>query len=95
MASYDFECATHGVVTVRMQMSAVTPAVPCPTCAAPARRRYTIPHVRFGDTTARRLIAATEKSAHEPEVVSAPLGTPLRRDRRPLADPRTARLPRP
>ena len=95
MASYDFECAEHGVATIRMSMAEVRPTCPCPACGQPARRVYSAPQLRFGDATARRLLAATERSAHEPAVVSAPSGVPVGRGQRPTADPRTARLPRP
>lgn len=95
MAAYEFRCDEHGIVTVRVPMSMVESTSSCPACGAPARRVYSAPQLAFGDATARRLIAAGEKSAHEPAVVTAPSGIPRSRPRRPTADPRTARLPKP
>lgn len=95
MASYDFDCPSHGVTTVRMPMAEVSSTVPCPACGGSARRVYSAPQLAFGDASARRLIAATEQTAHEPAVVSAPTGVRLSRHGRPTANPRTARLPKP
>lgn len=96
MASYDFECAEHGTLTVSMPMRDLTPTVACPECGAQARRRYGAPQLALGDSTARRILDATARTAHEPQVVSAPGGRPLATARRrPLADPRTMKLPRP
>ncbi|WP_462288335.1 FmdB family zinc ribbon protein [Nostocoides sp.] len=95
MASYDFDCPSHGITTVSMPMAQVTSTLPCPACGQPARRVFSAPQLRFGDASARRLLLATEQSAHEPAVVSAPIGAPLTRRGRPVANPRTARLPKP
>ena len=96
MARYEFTCAEHGVLTISMPMTAITPTTPCPSCGELARRRYTAPGLALGNATARRLIEATSRSAHEPAVVSAPRGAPMTpRRARPIADPRTARLPAP
>jgi len=96
MATYEFVCAEHGSLTITMPMAEVTTTLPCPSCGEPARRRYTAPGLALGDATARRLIEATSRSAHEPAVVSAPRGAPMTpRRARPIADPRTARLPAP
>ncbi|GAA4407627.1 zinc ribbon domain-containing protein [Fodinibacter luteus] len=96
MATYEFNCAEHGVLTVSVPMAEVTSTIPCPSCGEPARRRYTAPGLALGDAAARRLIEATTATAHEPAVVRSPTGAPVRRSgARPLADPRTARLPAP
>lgn len=96
MALYEFICADHGVATLRIAMASVTESAPCPICGGPSRRQYSAPGLVLGDAAARRLIEATSRSAHEPVVVSSPVGkrmTPTRA--RPTADPRTARLPTP
>lgn len=96
MARYEFTCAEHGVLTISMPMTAITPTTPCPSCGELARRRYTAPGLALGDAAARRLIEATSRTAHEPAVVSSPVGARITSTRRrPVADPRTARLPAP
>lgn len=94
MADYDYRCEAHGVTTVTMPMSSVTATSPCPECGGDARRVYTAPQIRTGNSTARTLIDATKRTASEPAVVSAPPG-PRPGRRRPRADPRTAKLPAP
>lgn len=96
MATYDFTCSDHGVTTVTMPMTEVGDSHPCPRCSAPARRVFTPPRLSLGDSAARRLLDATTATAHEPAVVSSVPGrsrAPV--PRRPVADPRTAKLPRP
>lgn len=95
MATYEFTCTRDGVITQSLPFGQAPAAVSCPECGDPARRRYSAPQLRFGDSRARRLINATEATASEPAVVSSPLGRSTTRTRRPTADPRTARLPRP
>lgn len=96
VATYEFRCAEHGVITVAVPMTEVTGTIPCPTCGAAARRLFSAPQLALGDSTARRIIDATRRSADQPQVVTAPVGQPLSaRRRRPLADPRTAKLPKP
>jgi putative FmdB family regulatory protein len=97
MATYDFTCRDHGVTTIQVPMSQVSPTLPCPTCGAEARRVFSAPRLSLGDSTSRRLIEATARTAHEPAVVSALPGRPFGPGRRrPVtADPRTAKLPRP
>ena len=95
MAMYEFICAEHGVLTISMPMAAITPTAPCPSCGELARRRYTAPGLALGDAAARRLIEATSRTAHEPAVVSSPVGARNASRQRPTADPRTARLPAP
>ena len=94
MATYDYRCPVDGTVTVRVPMAQVSATHPCPICEGPARRVFSAPQLRLGDASARRLLDATSRSAHEPEVVTSLPGRP-RGPRRPTADPRTARLPRP
>jgi hypothetical protein len=49
----------------------------CPTCNAPARRRFTPPGVARTPAPMRAARDREERSAHEPEVVAAPCGRPL------------------
>jgi putative FmdB family regulatory protein len=96
MATYDFACGDHGVFTVAVAMTALTPTTACPSCGATSRRVFTAPGLALGSATARRLLEATARTAHEPRVVPAPSGrrrTPVRPGV--AADPRTAHLPAP
>lgn len=94
MPTYTFECAAHAAFDLRLAMSEDTASASCPQCGAAARRRYHAPTLRSGNDSARRLLDATQRSAHEPALVTAP--PPRRAHRRPTTtDPRTAKLPRP
>ncbi len=95
MATYEFRCERDGVVTVRLPVGQAPASLTCPRCDGPARRLFSIPQLAFGDSRSRRVIAATETSASEPAVVSAPQGRRRSATRRPSADPRTAMLPSP
>ena len=95
MATYEFLCRRDGVITVRLPVGQAPASLTCPGCHESARRLFSIPHVRIGDSRARRIIAATEATASEPAVVAAPRGRRLSPTRRPSADPRTAMLPSP
>ena len=95
MATYEFLCRRDGVITVRLPVGQAPASLTCPGCHESARRLFSIPHVRIGDSRARRVIAATEATASEPAVVAAPRGRRLSPTRRPSADPRTAMLPSP
>lgn len=96
MAVYEFICSDHGVATITMSMESVSDSAPCPFCGGSSRRRYSAPGLVLGDAAARRLIDATSRSAHEPTLVSSPVGTRMTPTRnRPTADPRTAHLPAP
>lgn len=95
MATYEFLCRRDGVITVRLPLGQAPASLTCPGCDEPARRLFSIPQVRIGDSRARRVIAATEATASEPAVVTAPHGRRLSPAKRPSADPRTAMLPSP
>ena len=95
MATYEFLCRSDGLISVRLPIGQAPESLSCPGCHEPARRRFSIPQLRIGDSRARRVIAATEDTASEPAVVAAPHGRRLSPTRRPSADPRTAMLPSP
>jgi putative FmdB family regulatory protein len=93
MASYDFTCSTCGTFTVRVPMQALTPTVGCPTCAQPARRRYTPPHTRLMAPALTRAMDASEASRDRPQVVDAL--PPRSGPRNVTTHPLHRRLPRP
>lgn len=74
MALYEFRCACGQRVEQRFAMSEAPQHVDCPGCAQRARRVISAPRLGNTGAAAYRLIEATERSAHDPTVVSAPAG---------------------
>ncbi|MGY1709193.1 FmdB family zinc ribbon protein [Geodermatophilus sp. SYSU D00758] len=91
MAVYQYRCTDHGVLEVGRPIGTAAEREPCPACGVPATRVFTAPRLALGDAGARALIERAERSASEPDVVSAP---PSRRPA-PAVNPAHARLPRP
>jgi putative FmdB family regulatory protein len=94
--TYAFRCPDCGPFDRLASITAVPDALPCPGCAAPARRAVTAPALHTPGTGSA-IAAAHERSAHAPGVVSGvPTGPAPGASPRPApADPRHARLPRP
>nr|WP_277068382.1 zinc ribbon domain-containing protein [Saccharomonospora viridis] len=93
MVTYSYRCRQCGDFDVRVSMGEAEGVWACPWCGASAVRRFTAPQVRCGgDVAVRRAYEYAERSAEQPEVVSAP---PPARAPRVSRDPRHARLPRP
>ncbi len=87
MPVYAFSCPDCGPFDARREMGQVTHPAPCPSCAQPSRRRYTVPG---GRSPAGPLAAAGRADAArvdrarsgEPVVTGPPTG---RRPARPTA----------
>ncbi|OYN95629.1 zinc ribbon domain-containing protein [Enemella evansiae] len=94
MPTYEFRCPTHGPFEALLPIARSRGPAPCVECGAEGVRLLSAPRLNLGDSTARRLLDATARSASDPAVVSAPPGRPAARPRT-APDPRTARLPRP
>ena len=94
MPLYEFACPQGHATEASYSFAAVPASIDCPACSVRARRRMVAPHLGRGSSTAMRLLDATARSAHEPEVVR---GTaPGSRRATPVTtDPRHAKLPRP
>lgn len=96
MATYVFRCAADGTFEVALPMGTAGRASPCPTCGEDGGRVFAAPMLGLADPRVVAAIDRTERTRHEPEVVSAP--PPARGRRRPpVAPPNPAlrRLPRP
>ena len=93
MPTYVFRCEQCGPFERRAPITAVPDAAACPGCTTTARRGITAPALN-APSTAHRVAAAHERSAHAPGVVAGIPADPAPRPRGP-ADPRLARLPRP
>ncbi|RJL32723.1 FmdB family zinc ribbon protein [Bailinhaonella thermotolerans] len=92
MVAYAYRCGDCGPFDVTRPMGEAAAEEDCPECGGPARRVFTGPSFARTPRALARALAAQEKSAHEPEVVTR---APAARPPAPPADPRHARLPRP
>ena len=77
MPVYEYTCEACGPLELRFSMVDASAPRTCPTCNAPARRRFTPPGVARTPAPLRAARDREERSAHEPEVVAAPCGRPL------------------
>lgn len=94
MPTYEFSCEDCGRFNGVFAMAEVPSATMCPQCRAPAQRLVSNPAF-VTSSSAKRLVEATERSAHEPAVVqgSPPAaGAPAPRV---THNPLHAKLPRP
>ena len=97
MVAYEFRCPDDGAIEVSAPMGQAPATAVCPRCDGPARRSFSAPMTREGSSSARSLIEASERSASEPQVVSALPSRPSTRapQRRAPQNPALQRLPRP
>lgn len=97
MPLYEFRCPQGTVVEASYSMAAVPDTVDCPECGTPAARRITSVRLSRAGSSAYRLIESTQRSASEPEVVSAlpAAGRPAREGPRYTHNPLHQKLPRP
>ncbi|WP_432561646.1 FmdB family zinc ribbon protein [Kineococcus sp. SYSU DK003] len=100
MSSYEYRCARDGVFEQRHAMGTAPPTGTCPQCGGSSSRVFSPPLLGTRARGALSLIDATERTASEPDVVSAPpprrTGGPARTAKsRPEPNPALARLPRP
>jgi putative FmdB family regulatory protein len=94
--TYSYRCTACGPFDLIRPMSAVAPQEPCPGCARTARRVFGAPALRSLNPAVRHVLAAQERSADAPEIVtSVPTGPPGPRRTRTTTDPRHLSLPRP
>ena len=77
MPIYEYTCETCGPFELWQPMRDASAARSCPACATPARRHFTPPGVARTPAPLRAARDRELRSAHEPEVVSAPSGRPL------------------
>ena len=93
MPTYSYRCTSCGTFDLIRPMSAVAPQEPCPDCAGPARRVFGAPALRSLTPAVRGALAAQERSADAPTVVTSAPPSPRRT--RTTTDPRHLSLPRP
>lgn len=96
MALYEFSCSRCGPIEQFFSMGSAPSAVECPSCGASAVRQITAPRLSIAGSSAFKLIDATEKTAHEPQVVTGSLPSSGRRRVTPVTrNPLHQKLPRP
>lgn len=96
MATYEYWCATDGIVEVALPMGTAQPRWPCPTCRADARRIFSAPMLALAPRPLVAAIDRTEKTRDEPDVVTElPPRAGRRRGPARATNPALSRLPRP
>ncbi len=55
MATYEFLCRRDGLISVRLPIGQAPESLSCPGCHEPARRLFSIPQLRIGDSRARQV----------------------------------------
>lgn len=95
MAVYRFACPDCGSVEASFPMGSAPGDVACPECGGRAGRVFTAPNFSIANRAAYKLIDSTEKSAHEPRVVTSLPSTGAKAPARYTANPKHLKLPRP
>lgn len=73
MPTYTFRCVNGDAFDQRHSITAIPSTATCPHCEQPATRILTAPYLSAAGSSAFGLIDRSERSAHEPEVVSGTL----------------------
>lgn len=97
MPLYEFRCPEGTILEAAYSMATVPDAMDCPDCGAPAARRITSVRLSRAGSSAYRLIETTQRTAAEPDVVSAlpSGGRKPREGPRYTGNPLHRKLPRP
>lgn len=95
MPNYAYQCSEGCRFDAIYPMSEVPVETSCRRCGAAARRAVTAPHLSQSGSAAYGLIDRSERSAHEPEVVSSLPSAGAGPTRRVTRNPLHAKLPRP
>ncbi|MGH3723666.1 MAG: FmdB family zinc ribbon protein [Mycobacterium sp.] len=94
MAFYEYRCTSCGDTARNFPMATAPDTVPCTGCTGSSRRVFGIAGVHRGSSARMRLLDATQRSASEPTVVSAP-SPRARRPAPTTSNPLHRKLPRP
>jgi putative FmdB family regulatory protein len=81
MPTYEYTCPVCGEFEAWRPAAHAGEPVACPACGAGAPRHYGPPNLRRTPAPLAAAIERSQRSAHEPQVVSAPptAGQPLKR----------------
>ena len=94
MPLYDFRCPDGTTFEAAFPMTEVPDATVCPECNQQSPRQMSSPRLSIATSAQFKLIDATKRSAHEPEVVSGRTGS-SRQGTRYTSNPLHRKLPRP
>ncbi|ALE93565.1 hypothetical protein AOC05_16600 [Arthrobacter alpinus] len=94
MPLYAFRCPNGTEFESSFAMAEVPDAAPCPDCNAPARRQMSSARLSIANSAEFKLIDATKRSAHEPQLVSGRTGASKKATRY-TGNPLHQKLPRP
>lgn len=96
MPLYEFHCDDGTAFEAAFSMADVPGLLDCPSCGMPAKRLFPSPRLSIAGASAYRLIDASNRSAHIPEVVSSPGAGSHGGRRHPYtSNPLHQKLPRP
>lgn len=95
MPLYSFRCPVEHAFDMSFPLADVPGGTACPECGQQARRIPTAPRLSIAGTAAFGAVDRAARSAHEPDVVSAPPSRGPRAPQRVTYDPRHQKLPRP
>ena len=96
MALYEFACPGCGPVEAYLPMGSAPEGIACPECGGRAARVFSAPYLSISGRAAFKLIDSTERSAHEPQVVTGALPQTTRdRTATITTHPLHRKLPRP
>ena len=73
MALYEFACPGCRPVEAFFPMGWAPESIACPHCGGRAARVFSAPYLSISGRAAFKLIDSTERSAHEPQVVTGAL----------------------
>jgi putative FmdB family regulatory protein len=77
MPVYEFICPDCGPFDVARPAALAAAGADCPACGSAAARVFSAPRLALLARPTRRALDLEERSAHEPEVVTAKRGRPM------------------
>ena len=96
MALYEFACPGCPPIEAYFPMGSAPESIDCPECGGRASRVFSAPYLSVSGRAAFKLIDSTQRSAHEPQVVTGALPqTTWKCTATITSDPLHRKLPRP
>ena len=96
MARYEFACPGCGPTETDYPMGLAPESIACPECGGRAARVFSAPYLSISGPAAFKLIDSTQRSAHEPQVITGALPQTARKHAPTITHhPLHRRLPRP
>ena len=96
MALYEFACPGCRPIEAYFPMGSAPESIACPECGGRAARVFSAPYLSISGRAAFKLIDSTQRSAHEPQVITGALPQTTREHMaRITSHPLHRRLPRP